>query len=105
MMMEGTQRIGRPITAPAKFKQLLESAGFQDVVQIKAVWPLSPWPKDPRMRELGHWSQADSWDGIEAGSLALFTRVLGWTQEDVKKLCEGVRGDLLNLGIHAFWNV
>ncbi|KAK1654967.1 methyltransferase domain-containing protein [Colletotrichum phormii] len=105
LMMEGTELIGRPITVPARFRSLLSEAGFVDVVEHKRVWPTSPWPLNPELRELGVWGQACSLEGIEPGAMALFTRVLGWTREEVVVFMAGVRNDFKNAGIHGFWNV
>ncbi|GKT48950.1 putative methyltransferase tdiE [Colletotrichum spaethianum] len=105
LMMEGTELIGRPITVPAIFRQMLQEAGFEDVVEHKRVWPTSPWPKNEALRELGFWTQACSLDGVEPGALALFTRVLGWTREEVLVFIASVRKDFKNRDIHAYWNV
>ncbi|GJC89292.1 putative methyltransferase tdiE [Colletotrichum liriopes] len=105
LMMEGTELIGRPITVPGIFRQLLQEAGFEDVVEHKRVWPTSPWPKNEALRELGFWTQACSLDGVEPGALALFTRVLGWTREEVLVFIASVRKDFKNRDIHAYWNV
>ncbi|EFQ26057.1 methyltransferase domain-containing protein [Colletotrichum graminicola M1.001] len=104
LMMEGTELIGRPITVPAAFRRLLQEAGFEDVVEHKRVWPTSPWPKDEALRELGLWTQACSLEGVEPGALALFTRVLGWTREEVLVFIASVRKDFKNKNIHAYWN-
>ncbi|KAK1526052.1 methyltransferase domain-containing protein [Colletotrichum costaricense] len=105
LMMEGTELIGRPITVPARFRSMLSEAGFVDVVEHKRVWPTSPWPLNPELKELGVWGQACSLEGIEPGAMALFTRVLGWTREEVVVFMAGVRDDFKNTNIHGFWNV
>ncbi|KAK7438950.1 methyltransferase domain-containing protein [Colletotrichum acutatum] len=105
LMMEGTELIGRPITVPARFRSMLSEAGFVDVVEHKRVWPTSPWPLNPELQELGVWGRACSLEGIEPGAMALFTRVLGWTREEVVVFMAGVRDDFKNTAIHGFWNV
>ncbi|MBE3044999.1 hypothetical protein IMZ48_21060, partial [Candidatus Bathyarchaeota archaeon] len=83
----------------------MEAAGFVDVVVERAVWPTNTWAKDPKLKELGMWSQAASLNGVEAISLALFTRVLGWTTEETTVFCAQVRKDFQNLGLHGYWDV
>jgi hypothetical protein len=39
---------------------------------------------------------------LEAYTLALFTRVLGMSIEEVRGLCEGAIEDVKNLNIHAY---
>lgn len=41
-------------------------------------------------------------NGFEAISLALFTRVLGWTTEATMVFCAQVRKDFQNLGLHGY---
>jgi hypothetical protein len=41
--------------------------------------------------------------GIQALSLMLFTNVLGWLAPEVETFLVGVRKDLRNKSIHAYW--
>lgn len=41
-------------------------------------------------------------EALQAYSLALFTRVLGWEQAQVEVLLSGVRTDLKNLKYHLY---
>lgn len=41
-------------------------------------------------------------EALQAYSLALFTRVLGWEQAQVEVLLSGVRADLRNLKYHLY---
>lgn len=41
-------------------------------------------------------------EALQAYSLALFTRVLGWEQAEVEILLAGVRRDLYNLKYHLY---
>lgn len=103
--MEGTAKMGRPVTVPAHFKRMLQDAGFVDVVEEYRVWPVNDWPRNDALRLLGRWSQFDSLEAVESSALALFTRVLGWTREEVLVFCAEVRNELKDRSIHAYWNV
>ncbi|KAF5520754.1 putative methyltransferase tdiE [Colletotrichum aenigma] len=105
LLVEGCNKIGSSIDVPTRFKQLLEEAGFEAVVEHKRIWPVSPWPAKKKLREAGWWVQAGSLAGLEASTLAVFTRVLGWTEQDTKDFCEEVREELLNRSVHAYWEV
>ncbi|TEA17258.1 Secondary metabolism regulator LAE1 [Colletotrichum sidae] len=105
LMVEATDAIDRPITVTSGFKQMLEDAGFVDVVEKKEKWPLGPWPKDPRYREIGDWVQAAFLQGLEGFTLALFTRVLGWTKEETLVFCAEVRQELKERRVHGYSNV
>ncbi|KAK1674373.1 hypothetical protein BDP55DRAFT_633185 [Colletotrichum godetiae] len=95
LIVEALDIVGKPMTIAPTFKQLLEDAGFEDVQGRQEKWPISPWQqKDPRQRELGICSRAGTMEGIEPICMALFTRMLGWTREEVLLFCAGVREEL-----------
>lgn len=45
LLIEATDRIKRPITVPPKFKDMMEAAGFVDVVVEKSTWPINKWAR------------------------------------------------------------
>ncbi|KAL2882518.1 hypothetical protein SGCOL_002259 [Colletotrichum sp. CLE4] len=105
LVMEAAATMGRPVNVAASFKQMLEDAGFVDVEEKKAIWPYNPWPKDPKLKELGSWAQASAGSGIEAASMALFTRVLNWTKEEATVFIAEVRNEHKKIGVHAYYDV
>ncbi len=50
---------------------------------------------------VGSWNLLNVLEGLEAFSMGLFTRFLGWTAEEVQLLLDDVRKDLQNPKIHA----
>ena len=44
-------------------------------------------------------------EALDAYSFALFTRVLGWTTEQIQLLLTGVRRDLLDRTFHGYGRV
>lgn len=62
----------------------IREAGFQDVVEKRYQWPLGPWAKDPKLKELGLWARAHADAGLEDWALAPLTRILGWSYEEVQ---------------------
>ena len=65
-------------------------------------WPSNTWPKDKKLKELGLWGLENVSGGLEGLSLALFTRVLGWTKEEVLALLPGIRRDMRNKNYHNY---
>ncbi|OHE97596.1 methyltransferase domain-containing protein [Colletotrichum orchidophilum] len=105
LIVETTNIVGKPMTVGPTFKQLLRDAGFEDVQGRQERWPISPWPeKDPKQRELGICSRAGTMEGLEPICMALFTRVLGWTRDEVLVFCAGVREELKQQTIHGYFN-
>ncbi len=103
-MHEGGTKAGFPLDAISHVPDMMRDAGFEDVVAIPIKWPINPWPKDPKHKELGLWALGNfSW-GCESMSLALFTRALGWSAEEVTVFMGQVRSDLKRRRYHAYWN-
>lgn len=83
----------------------MEGVGFVDVQEKVYKWPTNSWPRDKRAKELGEWALLASLAGVDAMTLALFTRVLGWGQEETAVFSAQVRRDMRDRGIHAYWAV
>lgn len=60
---------------------LLQDAGFVDVTVRWMHWPVGTWAKGARNKEIGRWWAEDMRDVTKSTS-AMFTRVLGWSQEE-----------------------
>ena len=64
--------------------------------------PYNPWPKDPKMKELGRYHQLNMIEGLESYTMALFTRVLGWTVEEVHTFIAKARAEMVDRSIHLY---
>jgi hypothetical protein len=103
--MEAAENIGRPLTTCGRAKQMMEAVGFVDVVEIPFRWPINRWPREKKLKELGMWVQENFCSGLEAMSLALLTRGLGWTVDEVQVFTALVRNDMRDMRIHAWWPI
>ncbi|KAL4804398.1 S-adenosyl-L-methionine-dependent methyltransferase [Aspergillus unguis] len=101
-LTEASRRFGKLINVAKNYKQWMIDAGFTNVQEEVYKVPFSPWPKDARLKELGRYQQANMLEALEAYSLVLMTRFLGWSVEDVKTLLAGVREELLNRTLHIY---
>jgi hypothetical protein len=52
-MLEASVALGCPLNTAESCKGYLEDAGFEDVVEKEYRWPMSPWPRDRKLREIG----------------------------------------------------
>ena len=49
------------------------------------------------------WTFANLANGLGGLSLALFTRALGWTAEEVEVFAAGARNELKSKSMHGWW--
>ncbi|KAL1962249.1 hypothetical protein VTN77DRAFT_9905 [Rasamsonia byssochlamydoides] len=96
------EKIGRDVNIATKLKHWVEEAGFEDVVEKVYILPLGPWPKDPKLKELGKWTYIQFPDAIDAYGLRLYTQVLGWDANEAKIHHALVKQQLRDRSLHAY---
>ncbi|KAJ3956865.1 hypothetical protein N0V92_006579 [Colletotrichum tropicale] len=104
MLTKAADKIGRPLNITETFDDVMRKVGFEDVRKTRIRFPVSPWPKDPKLKDMGMWTQASLLPGLEGMSLALMTREMDWSKEETMILCAEVRKELSDPKIHAYWN-
>jgi len=75
-------------------KGLMENAGFVDVVESTAIWPIGPWPKDKALKEVGKWGLLGVTDSLYPFAVQLLIKGLGWSVDQVRDLCHDVGKEL-----------
>lgn len=65
-------------------------------------WPVGPWPESKKEKTLGIWAQRNMLDGLEAAAMALLTRYMGWSKEQVLELVGKVREEILDMDFHQY---
>lgn len=103
-MHDAASKAGFPLDAISHVPDMMKTAGFVDVVATPIKWPINTWPKDSKHKELGRWAMENFTWGCDSMSLALFTRALGWSAEEVHVFMALVRKDLRDRKMHAYWN-
>lgn len=51
----------------------------------------------------GMWTYENLGNGASGLSMALFTRALGWTQQEVELFLVDVRRDMKDRSVHGYW--
>ncbi len=100
--MAGTAKLGKDWTKVTKYKEMMEQAGFVDVVERKYEWPVGTWARGKRMKMLGMWYREDLLVGLQGFTVAVLTRALGMSKEEVEVLLVGVREDIRSNKIHIY---
>lgn len=62
---------------------------------------MSPWPKDPKLKEIGRFGQVYGTQDPE-GFINFVATFLGWTPEEIQVYLARLRGELRNLKIHPY---
>ncbi|KAH7327507.1 S-adenosyl-L-methionine-dependent methyltransferase [Rhexocercosporidium sp. MPI-PUGE-AT-0058] len=90
LMLEASIKMGQPLNNPPKYAEWMRDAGFTDGKKEKT---------------LGLWNMVNTLDGLDGFTMAMFTRVLGWSPEEVTVFLVGVRADCKNKALHNYWPV
>ncbi|KAL5336612.1 S-adenosyl-L-methionine-dependent methyltransferase [Aspergillus crustosus] len=102
LLVEASGTFGKQFGVAGNYKQWFEDVGFKEVHEEIYKVPFSPWAKEAKLKNLGRYHQANMLEALEAYSLALMTRFLGWTVDDVQVLLAGVRKELQDRTLHIY---
>ncbi|KAF4920595.1 Secondary metabolism regulator LAE1 [Colletotrichum viniferum] len=94
MFIDACKMIGRDPRPGPQLEGWLRDAGFINICHKMIKIPIGTWPKDERLKDLGHMNLIQIIDGLEAYNLRLFTSVLGWTQVEAQVLFAEVRREM-----------
>lgn len=83
-------------------KERMERAGFVDVHEKVVKVPIGPWPKDPRMKEVGRYQREHMVMGIEPYTLGFVGKVLGWSEAECRILIAKVTEEVRNRAFHLY---
>jgi hypothetical protein len=119
-MLEASINLGCALDSVDSVRELMIEAGFVDVEKRSFCWPTNQWPKHPRLKKIGKtahtngetnleltvagiWTFHDFTTSLSGISLALFTRGLSWSPEELEVFLIDVRKDMKNTSYHAYW--
>ncbi|KAI1161684.1 S-adenosyl-L-methionine-dependent methyltransferase [Nemania serpens] len=102
---EASSKLGRSMSmvddgsTPVSFKK----AGFVDVRSRTFKLPATAWPKDPRLQQLGAFSQLAMEQDLDGYAMYLFTNALGWSAQQVTVFLARVRKEMRDLRIQPYF--
>ncbi|KIW64480.1 hypothetical protein PV04_09409 [Phialophora macrospora] len=103
--IEAGEKMGKTFQILDRQKEYIDRAGLINTVEKRYKMPLGPWPQDEKLKEIGRWHLLEAYQGVEGWTLALFTRVLGWSYEQVQLFLAQVRQGFSDRSIHAYTRV
>lgn len=81
----------------------LEHGGFTNVTAMQFPCPIGTWPKDKKLKEIGRYFKHQFINGaVDSYSLALFTRLGGWTEAETQVLLAEVRNEFKTNRMHVY---
>jgi hypothetical protein len=104
-MMEAAEKSGFLLNTCGKVAQMMADAGFVDIMRVPFKWPINRWPVGSKYKQLGDWTELNFSVGMEAMSLALFTRFLGWSREEVLEMVPYVINEWRDRRRHGYFNL
>lgn len=102
LIVEAAAKIGIDVSAASRYKAIFEEVGFVDVEVKMIEIPIGTWAQSKYHKKIGALFHQDMDSGAEAIGMAMLTRVLGMSKEDVGVLVEGARSDMNNRDIHSY---
>lgn len=104
-IQEAAAKFGKPMDTTPEWEDKMISAGFEDVATKVIKVPMSPWPKDPKLKEIGRYMQHEQLQAMPSYTHALLHRVLGWESEEIEVLLAHVAAELKDRSIHQYAKV
>jgi hypothetical protein len=84
------------------FRGMLERLGFEDIREQPLQWPIGPWPKGEREKIVGRIMIDNVKQFYRPSAMALYTKRLGWTTEQVEAFLPSVESDLNDRSKHYY---
>lgn len=90
---------------PDKVEAQMRGAGFSNVHTKHFKLPIGPWAKDKRLKEAGLFGMVNLLEGMHGLSVKLFTDLLGYSQQELEKLVEECKEEVLKKKVHSYYPV
>ncbi|EON97447.1 putative methyltransferase domain-containing protein [Phaeoacremonium minimum UCRPA7] len=105
LMVEAGEKSGFSLTTCGQAADMMQNAGFVDIGRIPFKWPINQWPREPKWKEVGQCTEHNFHHGVETMMLALFTRFMGWTREEVVEFSNAVKQEFHDVRKHAYFDL
>ena len=85
-------------------KEVIEGGGLRIFRTQTIKIPVGQWDPDPRQKSIGKMALVVVLERLEAQSIRLLTKYLGWSVEEVKDLCSKVQQEILHPQAKPYMN-
>jgi len=98
----GVRRMGRNPLAALQLNKLMAEAGFVNITEKRLAVPINAWAKGAEHKVLGAMEMINLLEVAQGITMTVFTKALGWSEEEVEMLLTDVRNNLKDRSIHAY---
>ncbi|KAG5661821.1 hypothetical protein KAF25_004060 [Fusarium avenaceum] len=102
--VEGGRKLGRPFTIFEEGiqKAAMREVGFVDIEERDFKNPVGGWPKDPKQRDIGQYTQA-AFEQDAKGTVLHMATSLGWTEREITVFVAHLKRDIRSPKIHSYY--
>ncbi|KAJ5279155.1 hypothetical protein N7478_004527 [Penicillium angulare] len=97
-----SKQFGKPMNVGGQVQSWMEERGFVNVSDDIYKCPIGGWAKDRQLKDIGRLGKVTVLEVVEPYTLALFTRVLGFTFQEAQEYMEKVRAELMSTKFHLY---
>lgn len=83
LAVEAGEKFGKNMLIAPHIKNMIEEAGFVNIVERRYKWPLGEWPVDHKLKDIGRWNLQHWLEGLDAWTLRLLTQYCGVSQHSI----------------------
>ncbi|KAJ5200468.1 hypothetical protein N7491_008726 [Penicillium cf. griseofulvum] len=94
LLEQACEKFGKPINIATKMSRWMAEQGFVNITDDVYKCPMGGWAKNRRYKELGRVGKMVGLEAIEPYSIALFTRVMGFSYQEAKEYLDKVWAEL-----------
>ena len=104
LFVEGSRKFGRSFEVYQKgiVRAALEAAGFVDIQETTLKTPIGGWAKDPKLKELGQFTQLGFLQDPE-GYMLFIANAVGWNRDEITVYLAHLKRELRSPKVHSFY--
>jgi hypothetical protein len=89
----------------SQLKQYFEEAGFVNVTVEEFILPCGTWPRNKKLKQIGMClrEMINTFEGLEAYSLAIFTKAFGWSRSESDIFIEKAKRETRSQTFNWYW--
>ncbi|KAJ5102056.1 hypothetical protein NUU61_004278 [Penicillium alfredii] len=99
---QASKQFGKPVNVAPSLSQWMQAEGFVNIADDIYKCPVGGWAKNRRLKEIGRVGKVTILEVVEPYTLALFTRVLGFSYQDAQEYMDKVRAELVSSSFHLY---